>query len=153
MTASCIRATASLLASTILICGLIYLNSRAADPAGFSQGAGYGQTLDWIALYTGVAMAAVMLAFVLGIFRNTSFNSAIFVVSALVFCGSLYLVADREAKDGEAWMAAMPLHPSLALVASARADTQGDRMHPSPVLSTQAAGAGLWRSDAGVGER
>lgn len=115
MPASCIRIAALIVAFAVVIFGLIYLNGRAADPTGASR------ALEWVALYTGAAMAAVMLAFMLGLYRTTLRNTAIFSVSALVFSGSLLLVASQET-TGEASMTAMIAHPSLALVSVARAD-------------------------------
>ncbi|WP_052161658.1 hypothetical protein, partial [Hoeflea sp. BAL378] len=109
MPASCIRFTAMIVVSTVVISGLIYLNGRAADPSGTSQ------ALEWIALYTGAAMAAVMLAFMLGLYRRSLRNTAIFSASALVFSGSLVLVASHDARGGDAGMRAIVAHPSLAV--------------------------------------
>ncbi len=55
MSTSYIRFVAMIATSTLVMFGLMYLNTFAADHAWFSQ------TRMWMALYMGAAMAAVML--------------------------------------------------------------------------------------------
>lgn len=54
--------------STVVMFGLMYLNTYALDHVFFSQ------TRMWMALYMGAAMAVIMLAFMLGMYSNRSLN-------------------------------------------------------------------------------
>ena len=65
--------------STVVMFGLMYLNTYAASHVWFSQ------TRMWMALYMGAAMAAVMLTFMLGMYRDMRLNLAIFAAAVLVF--------------------------------------------------------------------
>jgi len=110
-----------IITSTLVMFGLMYLNTFAANNIWFSQ------TRIWMALYTGAAMAAVMLSFMLGMYRNTRLNAAIFVAAALVFAGSLYLVRSQDTVGDEAWTKAMIPHHSIAIMTSARANISDPR--------------------------
>lgn len=122
MSTSYIRFAAMIATSTLVMFGLMYLNTFAADHAWFSQ------TRMWMALYMGAAMAAVMLSFMLGMYRNTRLNAAIFVGAALVFAGSLYLVRSQDTVGDEAWMKAMIPHHSIAILTSSRARLDDPRV-------------------------
>jgi len=50
----------------------------------------------------GDAMAVVMLAFVLGMYKNRRLNIAVFAGAALVFAGSLFLVPSQALKPSAA---------------------------------------------------
>ncbi len=67
------RFAAMIATSTIVMYGLMYLNTYALDHVFFSQ------TRMWMALYMGAAMAVIMLAFMLGMYSNRAANVAIFV--------------------------------------------------------------------------
>ena len=122
MSTSYIRFAAMIATSTLVMFGLMYLNTFAADHAWFSQ------TRMWMALYMGAAMAAVMLSFMLGMYRNTRLNAAIFAAAALVFAGSLYLVRSQDTVGDEAWMKAMIPHHSIAILTSSRARLDDPRV-------------------------
>lgn len=108
--------------STVVMFGLMYLNTFAADHVWFSQ------TRMWMAPYIGAAMAAVMLSFMLGMYRNTRLNAAIFGAATLVFAGSLYLVQSQATDDENAWLTAMIPHHSIAVLTSSRADISDPRL-------------------------
>lgn len=109
--------------STLVMVGLLNLNTFAADHVWFSQ------TPMWWAPYIGAAMAAVMLSFTLGMYKNTRLNAAIFGAAALVFAGSLYLVRSQAPVDDEAWTKAMIPHHSTAILINSRADTSDPKSH------------------------
>jgi uncharacterized protein (DUF305 family) len=122
MSTSYIRFAAMIATSTLVMFGLMYLNTFAADHAWFSQ------TRMWMALYMGAAMAAVMLSFMLGMYRNTRLNAAIFAAAAVVFAVSLYLVRSQDTVGDEAWMKAMIPHHSIAILTSSRARLDDPRV-------------------------
>lgn len=57
--------------STLIMFGLMYLNTYARSHVAFSQ------TRLWMALAMGAVMAIIMLAFMWGMYRNRKLNIAI----------------------------------------------------------------------------
>ncbi|CTQ48549.1 DUF305 domain-containing protein [Jannaschia donghaensis] len=108
--------------STVIMYGLMYLNTYALDHVFFSQ------TRMWMALYMGAVMAIVMLAFMLGMYRNRTANIAIFAGAAVVFAASLWLVRSQETVGDIAWMKAMIPHHSIAIMTSERAGISDPRV-------------------------
>jgi hypothetical protein len=108
--------------STVIMLGLMYLNSYAWDHVFFSE------TRTYMALYMGAVMAIVMLAFMLGMYTNTALNTGIFVTAALVFAGSLYLVRSQDTVEDVSWMKAMIPHHSIAILTSSRANISDPRV-------------------------
>lgn len=108
--------------STIVMFGLMYLNTYQADHVFFSQ------TRMWMALYMGAVMAAIMLAFMWTMYRGQGTKIAVMIASALAFAGSLYLVRSQQTVGDEAWMKAMIPHHSIAVLISSRAHIQDRRV-------------------------
>ncbi|MEH6725688.1 MAG: DUF305 domain-containing protein [Hyphomicrobiales bacterium] len=108
--------------STIIMFGLMYLNTFAWDHVFFSE------TRSYMALYMGAVMAIVMLAFMLGMYTNTTANIVIFVVAIFVFAGSLYLVRSQDTIEDVSWMKAMIPHHSIAILTSSRANISDPRV-------------------------
>lgn len=108
--------------STIVMFGLMYLNTYQADHVFFSQ------TRMWMALYMGAVMAAIMLAFMWTMYRGQGTKIAVMIASALAFAGSLYLVRSQQTVGDEAWMKAMIPHHSIAVLTSSRAHIQDRRV-------------------------
>ena len=108
--------------STVVMFGLMYLNTYALDHVFFSQ------TRMWMALYMGAAMAIVMLAFMLGMYANRTVNMAIFAGAALAFAAALYLVRSQDTVGDLAWMKAMIPHHSIAILTSERANLSDPRV-------------------------
>jgi hypothetical protein len=102
-------------ASTLVMFGLMYLNTYSMDHVFFSQ------TRAWMALYMGGAMAIVMLLFMLGMYDDSRKNMTILVGASLVFAGSLYLVRSQDTVSDQAWRRAMIPHHSIAILTSTRA--------------------------------
>lgn len=116
------RFAAMILASTVIMYGLMYLNSYELGHVFFSE------TRAWMALYMGAMMAIIMLAFMLGMYKKTKINIAIFVAAAVVFAGSLFLVRSQNTIADEAWMSAMIPHHSIAILTSERANIEDQRV-------------------------
>tara|TARA_R110002012_G_scaffold106142_2_gene247302 strand:- start:3863 stop:4348 length:486 start_codon:yes stop_codon:yes gene_type:complete len=116
------RFFAMIATSTVVMFGLMYLNTYALDHIFFSQ------TRMWMAIYMGAVMAIIMLAFMLGMYSNKKVNLAIFVGAAAAFALSLWLVRSQETVDDLAWMRAMIPHHSIAILTSERADISDPRV-------------------------
>ncbi|WP_322891257.1 MULTISPECIES: DUF305 domain-containing protein [unclassified Yoonia] len=116
------RFAAMIATFTVVMYGLMYLNTYAIDHVYFSQ------TRAWMALYMGAAMAVIMLAFMLGMYGNKTANIAIFVGSGLAFAAALYLLRSQATVDEIAWMKAMIPHHSIAILTSERADLDDPRV-------------------------
>jgi uncharacterized protein (DUF305 family) len=127
------RFAAMILTSTLVMYGLMYLNTWALDHIWFSQ------TRAWMALYMGAAMAVVMLAYMLGMYRRTRVNVAIFAGAAVVFAVSLFLVRSQATVEDEAWMKAMIPHHSIAILTSERANISDPRVRElaNGIIETQ----------------
>ena len=116
------RFFAMIITSTVVMFGLMYLNTYAIDHVFFSE------TRSYMALYMGAVMAVIMLAFMLGMYSNRGVNIAIFAGSALVFAVSLFLVRSQSTVDDTAWMRAMIPHHSMAILTSERANISDPRV-------------------------
>lgn len=108
--------------STVVMYGLMYLNTNALDHIFFSQ------TRMWMALYLGGMMAIIVLAFMLGMYSNRKVNIAIFVGAAIAFAAGVYLVRSQDTVGDVAWMKAMIPHHSIAIMTSERADISDPRV-------------------------
>lgn len=108
--------------STVVMFGLMYLNSYALDHVWFSQ------TRMWMAFVMGAAMAVVMLSFMLGMYESRRANMAILAGSVVAFAGALWLVRSQETVDDVAYMKAMIPHHSIAILTSERAHIRDPRV-------------------------
>lgn len=104
-----------ILASTLVMFGLMYLNTYELAHVHFSQ------TRAWMALVMGAAMAIVMLAFMRAMYESKQANTAIFVGAALAFAAALWLVRSQTTVDDVSYMRAMIPHHSIAIMTSERA--------------------------------
>ena len=116
------RFFAMIATSTIVMYGLMYLNTYSIDHIAFSQ------TRMWMAIYMGSVMAVIMLAFMLGMYSDRKKNIAIFVGAGFAFVLSLWLVRSQETVEDLAWMKAMIPHHSIAILTSERADISDPRV-------------------------
>jgi len=119
--------------STVVMYGLMYLNTYAFDHVWFSQ------TRLWMTLIMGGSMAVVMMAFMLGMYRNQMLNILIMIGGAAVFAGSLWLVRSQATVDDVAYMKAMIPHHSIAIMTSERAHIRDPRVRAlaDNILNTQ----------------
>jgi hypothetical protein len=116
------RFFAMIITSTVVMYGLMYLNTYALDHVFFSE------TRSYMALYMGAVMAVIMLAFMLGMYTNRSANIAIFSGSVAIFAASLFLVRSQTTVDDTSWMRAMIPHHSIVILTSERANISDPRV-------------------------
>ena len=116
------RFAAMIATSTVVMFGLMYLNTYALDHATFSQ------TRVWMAVLMGAVMAVVMLGFMWSMYANKTVNAAIMAVAVVVFAGSLWLVRSQETVDDVSYMSAMIPHHSIAIMTSRRAHIRDPRV-------------------------
>lgn len=116
------RFAAMILTSTVIMFGLMYSLVARAEHIWFAD------TRFLMALYMGAMMAAVMLAFMLGMYRNSKLNTAIFGGSAVLFAIALYLARSQSMIGDVAYMKAMIPHHSIANLTSSRAQIKDPRV-------------------------
>ncbi|THF87829.1 DUF305 domain-containing protein [Deinococcus sp. KSM4-11] len=127
------RFVAMIVTSTVVMYGLMYLNTYQLDHVYFSQ------TRMWMALYMGAVMAVIMLAFMQGMYRNRRVNAGIFAASAVLFGLGLYLVRSQATVGDVAYMKAMIPHHSIAILTSSRAHISDPRVRKlaDGIIATQ----------------
>ena len=116
------RFLAMIVTSTVVMLGLMYLNTYALSHVWWSE------TRFYMAFLMGAAMAIIMLAFMLGMYDDKRKNVAIFAGSVLVFALALWLVRSQETIQDVAWMKAMIPHHSIAILTSERAEISDPRV-------------------------
>ena len=116
------RFLAMIVTSTVVMFGLMYLNTYAIDHVFFSE------TRAYAALYMGATMAVIMLAFMLGMYSNRTANIAIVVGALIVFAGALFLVRSQATVGDVSYMRAMIPHHSIAILTSERANLEDPRV-------------------------
>ncbi|TYR37193.1 DUF305 domain-containing protein [Mesorhizobium microcysteis] len=117
-----LRFAAMIGTSTAIMYGLMYLNTYSTDHLYWSE------TRAYMALIMGSTMAAVMLLFMLHMYRNKAVNVAILATAGIVFAGSLYMVRSQASVDQLEWMKAMIPHHSIAILTSERAGLADPRV-------------------------
>lgn len=117
-----IRFAAMIATSTVVMFGLMYLNTYAVDHATFSE------TRAYMALLMGATMAVVMLGFMLKMYPNKLLNAGIFLGGAIVFGVSLWLVRSQATVEDVSYMRAMIPHHSIAIMTSKRANLSDPRV-------------------------
>lgn len=116
------RFAAMIAASTVVMFGLMYLNTFALDHIWYSQ------TRTWMALLMGAVMSVIMLGFMWGMYKNRAANLAILLASAVVFAGSLWLVRSQQTVGDVSYMKGMIPHHSIAILTSERAHIKDPRV-------------------------
>ncbi|CAN5907243.1 DUF305 domain-containing protein [soil metagenome] len=127
------RFAAMIITSTVVMFGLMYLNTYALSHVYFSE------TRAYMALLMGATMALIMLGFMLGMYKNRRTNTVIFVGSVAVFAVSLWLVRSQETVGDVAWMEARIPHHSIAILTSERAKISYPRVRElaDEIIKTQ----------------
>lgn len=122
-----------ILTSTVVMFGLMYLNTYQTEHLTFSE------TRSYMALVMGAAMAIIMLAFMLGMYTRRGVNVAVFLVSAAVFGIALWLVRSQVTVDDVSYMKAMIPHHSIAILTSERARISDPRVRKlaDAIIATQ----------------
>jgi hypothetical protein len=116
------RFAAMIVTSTVVMFGLMYLNTYALDHVFYSQ------TRTWMAVYMGAVMAVIMLGFMWSMYANKRTNLLIIAGSVIVFAGALWLVRSQETVGDLAYMRAMVPHHSIAIMTSERAHIRDPRV-------------------------
>jgi uncharacterized protein (DUF305 family) len=116
------RFLAMIAVSTVVMFGLMYLNTWALDHVFYSQ------TRTWMALLMGAAMAVIMMGFMWGMYPNHKLNGAIIGIALVVFGASLYLVRSQQTVGDVSYMKAMIPHHSIAVMTSDRARIKNPRV-------------------------
>lgn len=128
-----IRFGAMIVTATIIMLGLMYLNTYQLDHVTFSE------TRTYMAIVMGATMAVVMLAFMLDMYSKKGVNMAILVGSIVVFSGALWLVRSQQTVDDVSYMKAMIPHHSIAILTSERAQISDPRVRElaDTIIETQ----------------
>ena len=116
------RFGAMIATSTVVMFGLMYLNTYALEHVFYSQ------TRTWMALVMGATMAAIMLGFMWGMYPSKRANVAILTASGIVFAGALWLVRSQQTVSDVSYMQAMIPHHSIAIMTSERARIRDPRV-------------------------
>jgi hypothetical protein len=117
-----VRFGAMVATSTVVMFGLMYLNTYQLDHVFFSE------TRAYMALVTGASMAVIMLGYMMGMYKNRRANLSVIVGSIVVFAVSLWLVRSQATVTDVSWMKAMIPHHSIAILTSERADISDPRV-------------------------
>ena len=116
------RFAAMIATSTVVMYGLMYLNTYAFEHVFWSE------TRAWMALVMGATMAVIMLSFMLGMYKKRAVNLAIFGGAAAVFALALWLVRSQATVDDVEYMEAMIPHHSIAILTSKRSQITDPRV-------------------------
>jgi len=109
------RFAAMIVTSTVVMFGLMYLNSFALSHVEYSQ------TRMWMAVVMGATMALIMIGFMWGMYKNRAVNVAILGAGVAAFALGLWLVRSQQTVDDISYMRAMIPHHSIAIMTSERA--------------------------------
>jgi len=122
MQGSYLRFAAMIATSTLVMLGLMYLNTYQLDHIFWSE------TRAYMALIMGASMAMVMLTFMLGMYKDKRVNIGIYVASIAVFAVALFLVRSQATVQQVSYMKAMIPHHSIAILTSERAEISDPRV-------------------------
>ena len=109
------RFAAMIATSTVVMFGLMYLNTYQLDHVFFSE------TRAYMALVMGATMAVIMLAYMMGMYKNQRANIGIIGGGLAVFAVALWLVRSQATVEDVSYMRAMIPHHSIAILTSERA--------------------------------
>lgn len=102
---------------------LMYLNSyEILGHAWFSE------TRLFMTLIMGAAMMVIMLAFMLGMYKSSKVNMAIFLGAGLLLLSAVWLVRSQITVTGVDYMEGMIPHHSIAILTSERARIDDPRV-------------------------
>lgn len=116
------RFGAMIATSTVIMLGVMYLNTHQIDHVFFSE------TRAYMALLMAATMTVVMLTFMWKMYTDTRMNIGILAGSAVVFVLALGLVRSQTTVDDVSYMKAMIPHHSIAVLTSSRAEITDPRV-------------------------
>lgn len=124
---------AMILAASVLMFALMYLNTYQWDHVWFSQ------TRLFMTCIMAGAMALVMLCFMRHMYRDRRANAAIVAGSLALMGTGLWLVRSQATVGDVAWMEAMIPHHSIAILTSERARIRDPRVRKlaDGIIATQ----------------
>jgi len=108
--------------STIVMFGLMYLNTYSIDHVMFSQ------TRMWMAFIMGAAMTIIMMLFMINMYPDRRRNVTIILGAVIVAVISLWLVQSQRTVDDVSYMKSMIPHHSIAIMTSSRANIRDPRV-------------------------
>lgn len=117
------RFAAMIATSTVVMYGLMYLNTYAFEQVWF-----WSETRAWMALVMGATMSVIMLGYMLNMYKRKRVNLAIFAGSVVVFAIALWLVRSQATVDDVDYLSAMIPHHSIAILTSGRAQISDPRV-------------------------
>lgn len=116
------RFAAMIATSMLAMFVLMYVHTFSLDHVRWSE------TRFYMAFVMGAAMAGIMLSFMLGMYRDRKVNLGIFVASALVLVGAVWLIRSQETVQDRSYMSAMIPHHSIAILTSERSEIDDVRV-------------------------
>ncbi|HAQ88247.1 MAG: DUF305 domain-containing protein [Pseudomonas sp.] len=116
------RFAAMIATSTVVMFGLMYLNTYAFEHIFWSE------TRAWMALLMGAVMAVIMLSFMLNMYQKKGVNIAIYIGSIVVFALTLWVIRSQSTVGDTDYMKAMIPHHSIAIMTSERAQITDPRV-------------------------
>jgi hypothetical protein len=119
---SYLRFGAMIATSTLVMFGLMYLNTYALDHVAFSE------TRAYMAILMGATMAVIMMGYMFAMYPSRLVNVAILAGAVLVFALSLFLVRSQATIGQVSYMRAMIPHHSIAILTSNRATITDPRV-------------------------
>ncbi len=117
-----VRFAALIAASTVIMFGLMYLNTYQLDHVFFSE------TRAYMAIVMGATMALIMLVGMHSMYKDPRANIAIAAASVVAFAAALWLVRSQATVDDVSYMKAMTPHHSIAILTSSRAGIRDPRV-------------------------
>ncbi|MEL7560031.1 DUF305 domain-containing protein [Stutzerimonas chloritidismutans] len=116
------RFAAMIATSTVVMFGLMYLNTYAFEHIFWSE------TRAWMALLMGAVMAVIMLSFMLNMYQKKGVNIAIYIGSIVVLALTLWVIRSQSTVGDTDYMKAMIPHHSIAIMTSERAQITDPRV-------------------------
>jgi Domain of unknown function (DUF305) len=116
------RFFAMILTAMVVMYGLTYTNTYAADHVRWSEERAF------MVLIMGGCMALIMLAFMIGMFKNRKVNTAIVVVALVAIGIGVFLVRTEATVQDRSYMSAMIPHHSIAILTSENSEIEDVRV-------------------------
>lgn len=127
-----LRFGAMILTAMVVMYAVMFVSSYELSHVRWSQ------SRMFMALTMGGTMGLIMLAWMLHMYRNTTANLAIVVVSLLLLAGGSYLDRSQATVEDNSFMSAMIPHHSMAITRSERATLRDVRVCELAVAISEA---------------
>jgi cytochrome c oxidase subunit IV len=117
-----LRFCAMIATAVVVMFGLTYLNTYEFSHVRWSE------TRVYMALLMGGAMAIIMLAFMIGMYKNRALNAGIVVGGLVLIALGTLLVRSQTTVQDRSYMRAMIPHHSIAILTSERSEISDVRV-------------------------